>query len=194
MTVCRYVDGQRDNFEPRNGKLVASKKQVASLLDKGYSCQFYQPQRHVDGLFAINAAFEEAFGCLAGASAYLTPPAAQALAPHHDNVEVFILQTQGRKKWKLYKPLVELAGEHSSDLSPDKIGDVWQEFTLEEGDVVRGSYAWCNMQGGFLDTDSCGTDSLVAVLSARRGPPSVHRRQRVLDTRHHLRLPAQLVG
>lgn len=37
---------------------------------------------------------EEVFGCLCGASAYLTPPKAQGLAPHWDDVEVFVLQTE----------------------------------------------------------------------------------------------------
>ncbi|GLD94868.1 hypothetical protein PINS_up003493 [Pythium insidiosum] len=136
MTICKYANGERDNYVPEDGNPRAKKKNVSSLLNNRYSCQFYQPQRYVDGLYHLNAAFEEYFGCLAGASAYLTPPGAQALAPHHDDVEVFILQTEGRKKWKLYHPMVELPGEHSSDLSEESIGNVWMELTLEEGDVL----------------------------------------------------------
>ncbi|TMW68845.1 hypothetical protein Poli38472_006313 [Pythium oligandrum] len=136
MTVVRYVDNERENYLPDNGKLGVKKSQLSGLLNKGYSCQFYQPQRYVDGLFQLNSSFEQVFGCLAGASAYLTPPASQALPPHHDDVEVFIIQTEGRKKWKLYRPITELAGEHSSDLSSDLTGDIWMEFTLEEGDML----------------------------------------------------------
>lgn len=91
LTICKYVDETRENYD---GEDFASRKKVARLFDKRYSCQFYQPQRYVDELFKINAAFETYFGSLAGASAYLTPPAAQALAPHHDDVEVFILQVR----------------------------------------------------------------------------------------------------
>lgn len=158
LAVCRYVDGERENYDGSESNGHATSGAVGSLLDRSYSCQFFQPQRYVDGLFALNSAFETVFGGLAGASAYLTPPNSQALAPHHDDVEVFILQvsgvshtlvpmtwleltrymeqTQGRKKWKLYKPLVELAGEYSADLSTDEIGEPWMELTLEEGDVV----------------------------------------------------------
>ncbi|OWZ20355.1 Nucleolar protein [Phytophthora megakarya] len=136
LTVCRYVNSERENFEGEDANGHATSRQVASLLDRGYSCQFYQPQRYVDGLFELNAAFEEFFGGLAGASAYLTPANSQALAPHHDDVEVFVLQTQGRKKWKLYHPLVELAGEHSSDLAENDIGEPWMELTVEEGDLL----------------------------------------------------------
>lgn len=91
LTVCRYVDGDRENYD---GGDVATSGLVGSLFDRGYSCQFYQPQRYIDGLSALNSAFETVFGGLAGASAYLTPPNSQALAPHHDDVEVFILQVQ----------------------------------------------------------------------------------------------------
>ncbi|KAG2529179.1 hypothetical protein JM16_002137 [Phytophthora kernoviae] len=136
LTVCRYVNSERENFDGEDSDGHAKSRQVASLLDKGYSCQFYQPQRYVDGLYELNAAFEEVFGGLAGASAYLTPANSQALAPHHDEVEVFVLQTEGRKKWKLYHPLMELAGEHSSDLEKDQIGEPWMEITVEEGDLL----------------------------------------------------------
>ncbi|KAL3673359.1 hypothetical protein V7S43_001075 [Phytophthora oleae] len=136
LTVCRYVNSERENFDGEDSNGHATSRQVASLLDKGYSCQFYQPQRYVDGLYELNAAFEDVFGGLAGASAYLTPAKSQALAPHHDDVEVFVLQTQGSKKWKLYHPLVELAGEHSSDLAENQIGQPWMELTVEEGDLL----------------------------------------------------------
>jgi hypothetical protein len=94
LTVCRYVDGERENYDGQDGSGVATSGAVGSLFDRGFSCQFYQPQRYVDGLFALNSAFETIFGGLAGASAYLTPPNAQALAPHHDDVEVFVLQVR----------------------------------------------------------------------------------------------------
>ncbi|KAL4151983.1 hypothetical protein PRNP1_008919 [Phytophthora ramorum] len=136
LTVCRYANSERENFDGEDSNGHATSRQVASLFDNGYSCQFYQPQRYVDGLYELNAAFEEIFGGLAGASAYLTPANSQALAPHHDDVEVFVLQTQGRKKWKLYHPIVELAGEHSSDLAEDQIGEPWMELTVEEGDLL----------------------------------------------------------
>ncbi|CAK4084261.1 unnamed protein product [Aphanomyces euteiches] len=137
LTVTVYKDNERRNFEPpADSDGIAKSKQVASLLSQGYSVQFYQPQRYVDELCAFNAALEAHYGCLAGSSAYLTPPKSQALAPHHDDVDVFILQTEGSKHWKLYAPLTELAGEHSNDLEQSAIGEPIFEVTLEEGDML----------------------------------------------------------
>jgi lysine-specific demethylase/histidyl-hydroxylase NO66 len=92
MTICKYIDGERQYYVPDKSETKISKNLASKCFDQGYSCQFYQPQRYVDGLVELNAALESYFGCLAGSSAYLTPPFSQALPPHHDDVDVFIIQ------------------------------------------------------------------------------------------------------
>ena len=44
------------------------------------------------------------------ANAYVTPPTAQGFAVHHDTHDVFVVQTHGRKSWRVYAPVVPLAG------------------------------------------------------------------------------------
>lgn len=57
--------------------------------------QLIQPQRFLDPLWRLMAALEAQLGCLAGCNAYLTPGGSQGLAPHHDDVELFVCQTRG---------------------------------------------------------------------------------------------------
>ena len=38
---------------------------------------------------------------------YLTPAGSQGFAPHWDEIDAFILQLEGRKRWKVYEPLDE---------------------------------------------------------------------------------------
>ena len=45
------------------------------------------------------------------ANAYVTPATAKGFAVHHDTHDVFVLQTHGRKAWRVYSPVVELAGK-----------------------------------------------------------------------------------
>jgi len=45
------------------------------------------------------------------ANAYVTPATSQGFAVHHDTHDVFVLQTHGRKEWRVYGPVVELAGK-----------------------------------------------------------------------------------
>lgn len=64
------------------------------------------------------AALERQLGCLVGSNAYLTPKGSQGLAPHHDDVELWVVQTAGRKKWRLYEPTsgYKLPNQPSGDL------------------------------------------------------------------------------
>ncbi len=46
-------------------------------------------------------------------------------------LQAFVLQLEGKKKWKLYKPIEELSREHSDDLTADEIGVATHEIELE---------------------------------------------------------------
>ena len=77
------------------------------------------------------------------ANAYLTPPAAQGFAVHHDTHDVFVLQVAGRKRWRLYEPRLELPLKDQR-WSPD-LGDVGtpvDDFTLEAGDTLYVPRGW----------------------------------------------------
>lgn len=60
------------------------------------------------------------------ANAYITPPTARGFSLHHDTHDVFVLQTRGHKAWRVYPPLVELAG-------PDQ---PWKESLGDPGEPV----------------------------------------------------------
>ena len=57
----------------------------------------------------------------------------QGLALHHDDVEVFVLQTEGRKRWSLHAPVAgfELPTGPSADLSADVVGPPLMDVILE---------------------------------------------------------------
>ena len=55
----------------------------------------------------------------------------QGLAPHHDDVELWICQTQGSKRWRLYRPHMQLPNMPSRDFEPSEIGPCQQEITLQ---------------------------------------------------------------
>lgn len=71
------------------------------------------------------------------ANAYVTPATSQGFAVHHDTHDVFVLQTHGRKVWRVYPPVVELAGKEqrwSRDLGDP--GAPLLETELSPGDVL----------------------------------------------------------
>jgi hypothetical protein len=89
--------------------LPVSSAKVQELFQEGCTIQALHPQQYSDPMWRLNANLEQLFGCLVGANCYITPPNSQGLAPHHDDVEVFILQLQGSKNWLLYPPVDALA-------------------------------------------------------------------------------------
>jgi bifunctional lysine-specific demethylase and histidyl-hydroxylase NO66 len=71
------------------------------------------------------------------ANAYVTPPTSRGFDVHHDTHDVFVLQTHGRKRWRAYLPVVELAGP-DQPWKPDRgdPGPPELEAELRPGDVL----------------------------------------------------------
>ena len=137
LNVCRVRDGIKVMF---NKSGLAAWSDVSSLFtEEKCTVQFMQPQRYSEELWGVCADLEKRFGSLCGANCYLTPAAAQGLAPHFDDVEVFVVQTQGRKRWRIFAPAeshMRLEMESSGDLAPNEYGECILDVVLETGDVL----------------------------------------------------------
>ena len=90
LSALQYKDNIRKSWVFESD--IAYAREVSDAFSHSQTVQFFQPQRFSDDLVIISAGFEHVFGSLAGASAYLTPANSQGLAPHHDDVDVFVLQ------------------------------------------------------------------------------------------------------
>ena len=137
MTLTKWASGKRVDKQTTASGGPLEKKELQGAFKNGYTVQFYQPQRFVDGLWKINSSFEHVFGTLAGASAYLTPAGkAQGLEPHHDDCEVFVLQTEGSKVWRLHlDKSAHLPDYYAKNLCADRLQSP-VEVTLHSGDLL----------------------------------------------------------
>ena len=86
---------------------------------------------------------EKWLGCPVQANAYQTPAAARGFAVHHDTHDVFVLQVAGRKRWRVYEPVLELplSGQRWSPQLGDP-GEAIRDFTLEAGDTLYLPRGW----------------------------------------------------
>ena len=86
---------------------------------------------------------EKWLGCPVQANAYQTPAAARGFAVHHDTHDVFVLQVAGRKRWRVYDPVLELplSGQRWSPQLGDP-GEAIRDFTLEAGDTLYLPRGW----------------------------------------------------
>ncbi|GFW26387.1 ribosomal oxygenase 1 [Trichonephila clavipes] len=74
-----------------------------------------------------------------GVNMYLSPAGAQGFPPRYDDIDAFVLQIEGKKLWKLYKPRNEnevLARFPSDDLTENEIGEPFMEVELNGGDLL----------------------------------------------------------
>ncbi len=80
---------------------------------------------------------ELALGHPIQANAYLTPPGAAGLAPHHDTHDVFVLQVAGNKHWVVREPLVDTPlPRHPTDHGAAAAQPVLFEVDLRPGDAL----------------------------------------------------------
>lgn len=142
LDVTSYENGIRETHNPEGRALPAT---VWSFFDDGCSIRLLNPQTFMPRLHRLNAALQEYFHCLVGANIYLTPPNSQGFAPHYDDIEAFVLQIEGKKRWRLYRPRSEnerLPRVSSGNFSAEEIGECVQDVILEPGDLLYFPRGW----------------------------------------------------
>ena len=94
-------NGTEEDLQP----VVADPKDVWSNFASGCTVRLLCPHLHSDSVHSLLSTLELEFGCMVGSNAYLTPGGdSQGFAPHYDDIEAFILQLEGRKRWRVYPP------------------------------------------------------------------------------------------
>ena len=111
--------------------------------------RFLCPHKYSDKLWRMLNLLDEFFGMQTGANSYYTPKGTQGFAPHFDDVDVFVIQTEGCKRWRLYAP--REAGEvlpniSSPNYAQSEIGSPIMDVLLRAGDFLyapRGTIHQC---------------------------------------------------
>lgn len=76
------------------------------------------------------------FHCPVHANLYLTPPGSQGFAAHFDTHEVFVLQLEGKKHWRLFGAAEELPLADDNFPLTRKPAKPLEEITLDAGDLL----------------------------------------------------------
>lgn len=69
----------------------------------------------------------------------MTPKGTQGFAPHYDDIEAFVLQLEGRKRWRVYQPLNDestLPRYSSENFNQDDLPKPIYDCILEQGDML----------------------------------------------------------
>ncbi|XP_012789071.2 ribosomal oxygenase 1 [Sorex araneus] len=160
LDAARYVNGRRETLNPPGRALPAA---AWALYQAGCSLRLLCPQAFSSTVWQFLAVLQEQFGSMAGSNVYLTPPNSQGFAPHYDDIEAFVLQLEGRKLWRVYRPrhpAEELALTSSPNFSQEDLGEPVLQTVLEPGDLLY-------FPRGFIHQAECqdGVHSLHLTLS-----------------------------
>jgi ribosomal protein L16 Arg81 hydroxylase len=130
-------------WRPGSFSQIASIERVAAEVAAGATLVLQALHLWSPAVAVYCRGLETRLGFPVQANAYLTPAAAQGFAVHHDTHDVFVLQVEGSKRWRLYEPRLELPLKDqrwSSDLGD--VGPPIDEFTLEAGDTLYVPRGW----------------------------------------------------
>jgi hypothetical protein len=104
---------------------------------QGATITLDQLHRSWASLARLCAGMERCFGHPTQTNVYLTPPGAQGFSAHYDTHDVFILQTAGSKRWRLYGAPVPLPLPNNPYPYPGPDpGPPTADFVLHAGDVL----------------------------------------------------------
>ncbi|XP_014476290.1 PREDICTED: bifunctional lysine-specific demethylase and histidyl-hydroxylase NO66 [Dinoponera quadriceps] len=135
IDITSYTNGMRETHNP-TGRAVANA--VWDYYINKCSVRMLNPQTFIQNIYMLNAILQEYFGCFVGSNLYLTPPGSQGFAPHYDDIEAFVLQVEGKKRWRLYKPPDKsyLARYSSRNFDESEIGEPILDTILTAGDLL----------------------------------------------------------
>lgn len=141
LDVTKYTaESGRQTFN--KGSNAAANDAWRMLSEEGCSLRLLRPQQYCDALWRLCAHLEEFMGCAVGANVYVTPGGSQGFAPHFDDVDAFVCQVEGRKRWKVYGGRADGADDlprvSSVDFEQDDVKGlkVLYDRVLEEGDML----------------------------------------------------------
>lgn len=122
-----YVDG--GNFIDRGA--------VADRYRRGATIILNQAHQFDPALARLCRGLEHTFSAHVQTNIYLTPPSAQGFRTHYDNHDVFVIQVEGEKAWRLYDMPIE-APYRGEGFEPGRFetGALRQEFVLKPGDCA----------------------------------------------------------
>ena len=129
---------------------VSAKHMWHAYKEDQCSVRFVCPHKFNKNIWRLINLLDLHFGMFVSANSYLTPAASQGFSPHYDDVDIFVMQTEGSKRWRLYVPRnqADILPQYSSrNYTQEEIGkEPVLDVILEEGDFLyapRGTIHQC---------------------------------------------------
>lgn len=121
-------------------EVINSQSPTVSLIEKAFADNYTVVINNLDKKNITIAQFcrgiEQDFLYNSNVNLYLTNPNSQGLEYHYDDQDVFILQLQGEKLWRIYDANAHLPLDNAPYLPVDCSDSTYQDYLLQPGDVL----------------------------------------------------------
>ncbi len=132
------IDSRREinSLEFSDALGVVDPTRLFQLYDRGCTIVLREIDGHFPALDALCRSAERRLQAPFFANVYYAPPGGQSFPVHYDAPDVYALQVEGTKTWRLYEPGYEkpLADQHCYGQMPEQT--LLREVRLEPGDVL----------------------------------------------------------
>lgn len=144
LRVVRQEDKDlRSKTVPTDGRGAPDRQSLHRWMGEGYTLVLNELDQRWGPISMLARGLEDDFGHRVGVNAYFTPPRSQGFLPHADDHDVFILQIEGTKSWRIYKPLIELpTREIPQEEIRRSLGAPARVLTLGPGDLLYLPRGW----------------------------------------------------
>ncbi|WP_433528661.1 cupin domain-containing protein [Micromonospora sp. CA-263727] len=145
LPAARYTGGGGAGAEI--GDQVLDEK-VLELYAGGATLVLQGLHRNWPALIDFTRDLSRAVGQPLQVNAYLTPPGSQGFATHYDTHDVFVLQVDGRKHWRVHPPVLpdplerQPWGGRADEVAATAEGQPALDVVLEPGDVLYLPRGW----------------------------------------------------
>lgn len=129
-------------------------EQVLTDMREGRTLILNAVQEYESKLGLLCRRLQQETGYVFQTNLYLTPPQGQGFTPHYDNHDVFILQVEGCKHWKIEKERRKWPdrNENMTEEQGRELRGEIESFTLNQGDLIY-------IPRGFVHAAECGSEA-----------------------------------
>jgi hypothetical protein len=162
-TESTPTEALRGNFPHDEHLFFEGQNNVAALSSQyaqGKTIFVHKLEQRWKSVATLCRDLEAALHHPVNASMFLTPRNSQGVSAHFDSVDVFVLQLEGSKHWRIYKPSIDLPLKEAYEPIPgEQIGEPIQEVHIKAGDLIY-------MPRGFIHEAFATDDSSLHITVA----------------------------
>lgn len=134
--VCNQKDLLPDSYI--NSDRSLNLNQIYKAYHEGHTLILNGIQQFHGELAAFCRHLQHLLNHVVVTNLYLSPANSQGLMAHYDTHDVFVLQVEGSKHWRIYNPIqpLPLLGSFQPVIPSTHLGEPLQSITLQPGDLL----------------------------------------------------------